>query len=104
MFDNTQHTKYCHTSSMNISACSGGIYKSHYASWFKRFEIDSDFAKRIFDPLPEALTPKSKRNDRGEYDYRAVVLLQVIMTHGKFLIAELIDKEDFDLINELPKQ
>lgn len=35
------------TNSLKITACSGGIYKSHSCSWFERFHLTSQRAKNL---------------------------------------------------------
>ena len=70
MFNNNQDIK--------INACSGGIYKTYKESYFKYFHANSCLANDLF-------SKESKK-----------IVLQLILMQDNYVIAEIIDKQDFD--------
>ena len=80
---------YTINSSLKITACSGGIYKSCKESWFVRFHLHSDYADKILISKPTV-----KLND--SYNTTSVVVLQMVICGDMEVIAELIKKEDYD--------
>lgn len=70
MFNNNQDIK--------INACSGGIYKTYKESYFKYFHANSSLASNLF-------SKESKK-----------IVLQLILMQDNYVIAEIIDKQDFD--------
>lgn len=63
---------------LNINACSGGIYKTYEESWFNSFNLKSCMAENLFKPN------------------ESTIILQMILCGKDEVIAELIDKEDLD--------
>lgn len=63
---------------IKINACSGGIYKTYKESYFKFFHADSCLASNLF-------SKESKK-----------IVLQLILMQDNCVIAEIIDKQDFD--------
>ena len=64
---------------LKFNACSGGIYKTYKESWFKRFHLKSVFSEDLL----------SKNNS-------SVIVLQIIICGDMEVIAELIEKQDFE--------
>lgn len=74
---------------LKINACSGGIYKTYKESWFSYLELDGSAMKTMF----KSYVSKSDENPH----YRDTIILQMILTSkANYVIAELIQKEDFD--------
>lgn len=63
---------------VKINACSGGIYKTFKKSWFEKLRTNSFRAENLFDK-----------------DSKIIILQMVIFGEG-VVLAELIDKEDFE--------
>lgn len=70
MFNNNQN--------IEINACSGGIYKTYKESYFKYFHANSCMAGSLFD--------------KGSQK----IILQMVLMADNYVIAEVIDKKDFD--------
>lgn len=74
---------------LKINACSGGIYKTYKESWFAHLRLDSSAMKTMFR--------KYKYESDENIYYRDVIILQMILTSNKdYVIAELIEKADFE--------
>ena len=93
MFNN-----YDVTNTLKINACSGGIYKTYRESWFKRFNLDSVLADKLF--RKEKIFYSAFKNNYYESkdycDCKEVVVLQMIICGDMEVIAEIITREDFD--------
>ena len=76
-----------HTSSTNINAVSGTVVKNHPYSFFKRFHLDSEYAKKILGPTPMYTV--------GYSDIKAVVL-QVMVVGDMEVLAEIVDEGKYD--------
>ena len=92
---------------LKINACSGGIYKTYKESWFKRFHLTSDLAKTLF--RKEKCFYNCRTNDYStdkydlKHDYcndeeniKEVVILQMVICGDMEVIAEMIEKDDFN--------
>lgn len=74
-----------------ITACSGGIYKTCDDSWFVRFNLKSNLSETLLS-----------ENSRA---YGApVVVLQMIICGDMQVIAELIKRDDYDKLSKTPNQ
>lgn len=82
MFNTTNNSTRI-SNNLNINAVNGTILKSYPKSFFKRFHLQSDFAKSILNEHP--------RMDKSE-----VTILQMMMCGDMEIIAEIMLKEDFD--------
>ena len=71
------------TNALNINAVSGTILKNYRKSYFKRFHLQSEFAKGLLQSQA-----KDSRED--------VVVVQMMMCGDMDVIAEIMLKEDFD--------
>lgn len=71
LYSNTSNT-------LKINACSGGIYKTYKESWFNRFHLKSAMANGLFQ------------------SNKSTIILQMVICGENEVIAELIEKEDFD--------
>lgn len=83
---------------VNINAVSGTIVKNYKDSFILRFHMKSEMAELLLDKKP--------RLNVGNYrdsEYKPVVVLQVMLCGEQELLAEVMWKEDFDKIFELPK-
>lgn len=74
---------------LNISACSGGIYKTYPESWFKRFHLKSELAEILFESPHEKNIHTTNKNE-------CYIILQMVLCGDMEVIAELIKKEDFE--------
>ena len=93
--------------SLKINACSGGIYKTYKESWFTKFNLNSDMAKKLFKPYDNEIKTSKTREKAGYKDtwgdevYRdvehkePVIILQMIICGDMEVIAELIKEKDF---------
>ena len=79
------YSNYETNNTLNINACSDGIYKTYKESWFKRFHLESLMAKGLFQPN------------------ESTIILQMVICGENEVIAELIKKEDFDKYFEKEK-
>lgn len=75
---------------LKLQSCSGGIYKSHDTSWFRRFHLNSELAKTILSEEPHFITNNFNR------DIVDVVVLQMIICGDMEVIAEIVRKEDYE--------
>jgi hypothetical protein len=74
---------------LKINACSGGIYKTYKESWFSYLRLDSSAMRTMFRGY-------IYESDENVY-YQNVIILQMILTSKEdYVIAELINKEDFE--------
>lgn len=74
---------------LKINACSGGIYKTYKESWFSYLSLDSSAMRTMFRGY-------IYESDENVY-YQNVIILQMILTSKEdYVIAELINKEDFE--------
>lgn len=76
-----------HTSSTNINAVSGTVVKNHPYSFFKRFHLNSEYAKKILGPTPMYTV--------GYSDIKAVVL-QVMVVGDMEVVVEIVDEGKYD--------
>lgn len=96
MFNTTNNSTKI-SNNLNINAVNGTILKSYPKSFFKRFHLQSDFAKRILNEHP-MMDIHEKNGKAGSYfsNYKPVVILQMMMCGDMDVIAEIMLKEDFD--------
>ena len=76
-----------HTSNTSINAVSGTVVKNHPYSFFKRFHLNSEYAKKILGPTPMYTV--------GYSDIKAVVL-QVMVVGDMEVVAEIVDEGKYD--------
>lgn len=76
---------------IKLTACSGGIYKTYKESWFKRFNLNSVLADKLFRYVNES---SIYTNDKDNID--EIIVLQMILCGDMEVIAELINKKDFE--------
>lgn len=74
--------------SLNISAVSGSLVKSHNKSYFVKMHIKSDLASGYFNMNPVHAMPNFP------YDKIDIVVLQIMNTHEGYVFVEAIRKED----------
>lgn len=89
---------------LKINACSGGIYKTYKESWFTRFHLESELAKKLFKPYDNEI--KTSRDTLEKYSFdnsyyteehkEPVIILQMIICGDMEVIAELITEKDFN--------
>jgi hypothetical protein len=87
--------------SLNINAVSGTIIKSHPKSFFKKFNINSNYAKRVFSENPCIVEYRWRRRydeswEEVEKGEKEVVILQTMLCGDGVVLAELMWKDDFD--------
>lgn len=91
------YSSYVTNNTLKINSCSGGIYKTYKESWFAHLRLDGSAMKTMFREY-------KFESDENKY-YRNVIILQMILTSNEdYVIAELINKEDFDKYFEEEKQ
>lgn len=83
---------YQNQQNIKINAISGTIVKNYKDSFFKKFHLDSPFAKQIFRHNPEY--------EINQFSLEPVVVLQMMVCGEKEVIAELMFKDDFDKLFE----
>lgn len=76
-----------HTSNTSINAVSGTVVKNHPYSFFKRFHLNSEYAKKILGPTPMYTV---------EYSDIKAVVLQVMVVGDMEVVAEIVDEEKYD--------
>lgn len=76
-----------HTSNTSINAVSGTVVKNHPYSFFKRFHLNSEYAKKILGPTPMYTV--------GYSDIKAVVL-QVMVVGDMEVVVEIVDEGKYD--------
>lgn len=105
MLNSYSNSKTNVNNSFKVNAVTGNILKNYPKSFFKKFKLDSQLAKELFD---EELPHLSKQiyhsgdNYRGYYttDKRPVVIIQMMMCGESEVLAEIMWKDDFDKIFE----
>ena len=75
------------SSNTSINAVSGTVVKNHPYSFFKRFHLNSEYAKKILGPTPMYTV--------GYSDIKAVVL-QVMVVGDMEVVAEIVDEGKYD--------
>lgn len=86
MFNNTV-TKV--SSTVEVNACNGGIYKTYKESILRKFHVNSNLADKLFDSQPQMKDPKNGIN-------KDIVVIQAVAICKEWLMAEIMWKEDFD--------
>lgn len=117
--ENKFYNSHTHNHKIDITNCSGGIYKTYKESFFVRWAIDSkimgnhpeknyyyDTKDKKFSSFEEATTIKehvygtfSVQDKKIELDtnrYKEFVILQMVIISKDYLVCEIILKEDFD--------
>lgn len=113
MFNNNNYRAGDVTNTLEINACSGGIYKTYKESWFNRFHLTSSLASELFrkercyynistNKYGTSKWDLRNRHDdsNSEKDIYEVVILQMIICGDMEVIAEIICKNDFDKYTE----
>ena len=95
--------------SIKVNAVTGNILKNYRRSFFKRFKLDSDLAKQLFDEQqPHLLKLKTKHwedsskrvHSYTEEEKQPVVIIQMMMCGESEVLAELMWQDDFDAMFE----
>lgn len=79
---------------LNINACSGGIYKTYPKTFMCRFHLQSKLANSLLGPNPIY----NFSTNEYESKWKEVVILQMVICGDMEVMAEIITKEDFDKI------
>ena len=87
---------------LKINAVSGGIYKTYYESWFKRFHLKSSFMEKLSDHshirynsmYDEYLIEKDRYEQDNYKDAKPITILQMVICGDMEVIAEIIYTED----------
>jgi len=99
------------TNSVNINAVTGAILKNHSHSWFERFHLDSERARRL---LKEGGHQATKR-EYDSSDYRGlhshtvrdpdndIIVLQMVICGDMEVMAELVYAKDYEVREDEPK-
>lgn len=91
---NTYNHKVNNSNSLNINACSGGIYKTYKESFIKRFHLKSELSNELLSDNPTMLLKTGK--SFPEKERVDIVIVQVVICGDMEVIAEIIKKEDFN--------
>jgi len=83
---------------IKVNAVSGTMVKNFKESFFLRFEIGSSLEKEIFSKNPCLV----KNHYSSETE--PVVVIQSMIIGDKLMLAEIMWKEDFDLMFETNKE
>ena len=75
------------SSNTSINAVSGTVVKNHPYSFFKRFHLNSEYAKKILGPTPMYTV---------EYSDIKAVVLQVMVVGDMEVVAEIVDEGKYD--------
>jgi hypothetical protein len=93
--------------SIKINAVTGNILKNYQKSFFKRFKLDGEMAKQLFDEEQPHLSKYTKKYyDSTDYcgytqeDKRPVVIIQMMMCGELEVLAEIMWQDDFDKMFE----
>lgn len=93
---NTYHAGNC-TQSIKINAVSGAILKNHNKSWFKRFHLQSDTAKRLLVEGGHKATAKEYSREHGWEDPdHDIIVLQMVICGDMEVIAECVYRKDYE--------
>ena len=88
------------TSSVKINAVTGLILKNHPKSWFEKFDLNSDRAKRLFkeggDKGYQFCEGYGGRGYSIDNPENAIVVLQMMLCGEQTVVAELVFKKDFE--------
>ena len=109
MFDteNKFYNSHTHNHKIDITNCSGGIYKTYRESFFMKININDELIEKssYYDTKNKAIVKKYFRYGFGTIDkkieldtnrYKEFVILQMVIISKDYLMAEIILKEDFD--------
>lgn len=105
MLDSYSSSKTNINNSIKINAVTGNILKNYQKSFFKRFKLDSQLAKELFDEdMPHLSRQVWNSGDdyKGYYttEKRPVVITQMMMCGETDVIAEIMWQDDFNKIFE----
>lgn len=88
------------TANIKINAVTGAILKNHPKSWFERFDLKSERAKRLL----------SEGGDKGRewtgYSYKnnnpdnAITVLQMVICGDMEVLAECVYTKDYEMKGE----
>ena len=89
---------------VKINAVTGAILKNHPKSWFERFNLNSDRAKRLFKEGGD----KGEKEKRIDYDRylieenpdNAITVLQMVVCGDMEVLAECVYTKDYELATE----
>lgn len=100
---NTTNIRTSSTTVTNIKmnpACVGTLQKTHIKSKFERFEIGSEYCKRVFSEIPHIRTYRKSIEFCGRTEYidepKEIVVLQAMVFGDKHILMEYVDKEDWE--------
>lgn len=87
--------------SVQIQACSGGIYKSHPKSRIVRVHINSEAADLMLSPIKSSRVQKEVlyNGRKNIVDDKEVVILQVVNAAEGYLFVEYMYKDDYEAEN-----
>lgn len=93
------------STNIKVNAVSGNILKNYQKSFFKRFKLRGDLAAQLFDEeQPHLIKHTTKYSGDGDYrgyeskEKRPVVIIQMMMCGESEVLAEIMWKDDFDLM------
>lgn len=79
------NTNNNNNTNLNVNACSGGIYKTYFESWFERFNLKSQRANQLLG---------SEESRCGAHMNE--VILQMVICGDMEVMAEIINKQDLE--------
>ena len=106
MFNSSYYHAGNHTNNFKINAVSGAILKNHPKSWFERFHLKSERAKKLFtEGGHRATTERYVSSDtygQGRYVHdpdpdKNITILQMVICGDMEVLAELVYTKDYEI-------
>ena len=90
MFNTTNY----HAGNTSINAVTGAILKNHPKSWFERFHLQSNRAKRLLVEGGDKGEPEGYSSYNSS---KAITVLQMVICGDMEVMAELVYKKDYEV-------
>ena len=110
MFNASYYHAGNHTTNLKINAVTGAILKNHPKSWFERFHLNSDRAKKLFQEGGHKATKKEYIDNSRYFDSydvpnpdKDITILQMVICGDMEVMAELVYTKDYNFV-EAPKE
>lgn len=106
MFDTSYYHAGNHTNNFKINAVTGAILKNHPKSWFERFNLNGDRAKKLFEEgghkAKKNVWQNSSYGSGGYYIEKDdpdndITILQMVICGDMEVMAELVYTKDYEM-------
>ena len=105
MFNTSYYHAGNHTNNFKVNAVTGAILKNHPKSWFERFHLNSDRAKKLLvEGGHKGIDTKHHWEDYGRgYDTyeknpdKDITILQMVICGDMEVMAELVYTKDYEM-------